>query len=235
MQNPASGTRVAGGDALPAPTAPPDLLCGLNLTRRPGSYRTVRGRVRGRPSRPAARGRASVGARPSRSGTRAGGVGAWGGPSGCDLACKREGLPRELRGPAKCNLSSGPLRIAGGAKTERDTVYRSETGAGVGDNGTPCPFNRTHEMISRRGTHSRIRECWGVVIPPTALSPRIATQKSPQIECGRLCSVSAAGRLSMSLQDVPEPSMLPRAYGLLVPDASTLFGDVADARVCHLT
>jgi len=27
--------------------------------------------------------------------------GPWGGPSGCCLACKREGLPRELRGPAK--------------------------------------------------------------------------------------------------------------------------------------
>lgn len=71
---------------------------------------------------------------------------------------------------------------AGGAKTEPNTVYRSETGAGVGANVTPCPFNRTHEMISRRGTHSRIRECWGVVILPTALSPRTATQKSPQID-----------------------------------------------------
>jgi len=43
-----------------------------------------------------------------------------------------------------------------GTRIEAGLGYRSVTGAGVGDNGTPCPFNRTHEMISRRGTHSRI-------------------------------------------------------------------------------
>jgi hypothetical protein len=53
--------------------------------------------------------RGGAAARPSRSGTRAGDVRAWGGPRGCRLACKREGLPRELRGPATCPLSSGPL------------------------------------------------------------------------------------------------------------------------------
>ncbi len=50
--------------------------------------------------------RGGAAAHPSRKGP-------WGGPSGCCLNCKREGLPRELRGPATCSLSSGPLSNEG--------------------------------------------------------------------------------------------------------------------------
>ena len=138
---------------------PPGLLCGPKLKRQPRSSRTVRGESPRRAITSRRPRTCGAGTHPSRSGTRAGGVGAWGGPSGCCPACKREGLPRELRGPAKCSLSSGPLstswwRPGRGISTTRRNSFSSTAGhwilpASAGLSGSSLRCWRTRLALRR--------------------------------------------------------------------------------------
>jgi len=66
-----------------------------------------------------------------------------------------------------------------GIWVEAGLAYRSVAGAAVGDNGSPCPFNRTHEMISRRGPHAEGSRRSHDTLPGAVLSVDILSGDPP--------------------------------------------------------